>query len=135
VILLHKPQEDPKTPKFAETEEKTLQGGRGTARDNAEFESKHKRDENGKFTSGGGTGNRKGTKKKIHQRKPKRVKLADGEIWVPEDEYARVMSAVNTNLTSEERHDRIVSEFVGDYEYVLRKAVDRYVIIRKIKIE
>ena len=58
------------------------------------------------------------------------------QIFLPPDEYAKVMSAFNTDLTDEERMKDIISKAIGDYVYtIINNGYNEYVVIGKNPIE
>ena len=84
-------------------------------------ESRHPRDDGGKFTSGGSRG-------KINKRERKALKL-------PKKEYSKVMHELNTNLTKEQRKQGSLTKCIGNYKYtVINKGFNEYTIINKEKI-
>ena len=57
-------------------------------------------------------------------------------IILPPDEYAHVMSEINTNITKEQLKRKVVSKNIGDYVYTFEcLGFDKYRIINKVKIE
>ena len=57
------------------------------------------------------------------------------QIVLPRDEYARVMSELNTHMSDEDRACKIVTKPIGDFFYtVINKGYDDYIIIGKHKI-
>lgn len=66
------------------------------------------------------------------------LKAASGkkQITLPKDEYAAVMSELNTNLTTEERKHAIVHKAIGNYVYsIVNKGFDDYTVIGKELIQ
>lgn len=60
----------------------------------------------------------------------------DCQIYLPKDEYASVISALNSNLSAEDRSRRILVKAIGNYVYtVINRGFDDYTIIRKMPIE
>ncbi len=58
------------------------------------------------------------------------------QIFLPPDEYSMVMSAFNTDLTDEERMQRIISKPIGDYVYtIINNGYNEYIVIGKNPIE
>lgn len=56
-------------------------------------------------------------------------------LFLPLNEYAHVVSEVNTNLTNEERKKNILVKPVGDYYYTfINKGFNDYIIIGKKEI-
>lgn len=95
---------------------------RGLTLDAKWDESKHPRQPDGRFGSGAG-------KRKFDRQKKSR------EIRLPKVEYARVMSALNTDLTQEERKERFLKKAIGNYLYVVENnGFDNYRIIGKMKL-
>ena len=71
-----------------------------------------------------------------YQRELKEAKkLERNQIFLPKDEYAHVMSELNTNLSDEERKHAIIYRAIGNYRYyIINKGFDDYVIIGKEEI-
>lgn len=85
-------------------------------------ESKHPRQPDGRFGTGAET-------RKFDRQKRRR------EVKLSKEEYARVVSALNTNLTKREREDNFIQKAIGDYIYsVENKGFDNYRIVGKIKL-
>ena len=58
------------------------------------------------------------------------------QIFLLPDEYSMVMSAFNTDLTEEERKQRIISKAIGDYVYtIINNGYNEYIVIGKNPIE
>ena len=58
------------------------------------------------------------------------------QIFLPKDEYARVMSEFNSRMSDEDRKHRIVTKAIGDYWYtIVNLDFDEYIVIRKTPIE
>lgn len=58
------------------------------------------------------------------------------QIILPKDEYAHVMSEINTNITKEELRRKVLSKPIGDYIYTFKIiSFGNYVIYDKIPIE
>ena len=56
-------------------------------------------------------------------------------IILPQNEYAHVISEINTNLSGEERQKSIVVKPIGDYYYTfINRGFSDYIIIGKSKI-
>ena len=56
-------------------------------------------------------------------------------IVLPKDEYANVMSKLNTDMSDEDRKHALISKPIGDYVYtIINRGFDNYTIIRKDKI-
>ncbi len=93
-------------------------------------ESKHPRKENGQFGKGGsGKVEKSKRSDKIDSSKHKTVEL-------PKDEYARVMHELNTNLTKEQRKEKILRRYIGNHRYIIEnKGFNEYRIIAKDDIE
>ena len=86
-------------------------------------ESKHPRQPDGRFGTGAET-------RKFDRQKRRR------EVKLSKEEYARVVSALNTNLTKEEREKKILQRAIGNYNYIIENnGFDNYRIIAKIKID
>ena len=93
-------------------------------------ESKHPRKENGQFGEGGGSG-----KVEKSQRSDKIRKRTRKEVQLPKDEYARVMSELNTNLTKEQRKKKSITKAIGNYIYKIEnKGFNNYRIVSKREI-
>ena len=75
------------------------------------LEDDHPRDDGGRFTSGGKSGE-----------KPGRIGSVS-ELRLAKDEYAHVMSELNTHTTKEQREKRRFFKAIGGYIYYV--AVDR----------
>ena len=85
-------------------------------------EEKHPRNPDGTFGSGG-------TMKFVRNRERKTLQL-------PREEYAHVMSELNTHLTEEQRSKKYVQKAIGDYLYTVENnGFNDYRIIGKIKME
>ena len=91
----------------------------------------------GQFSKAGGgknslknsrnNGNVKTSRKSEHR--PRAIKL-------PKEEYARVISALNTNLTKEEREMPFLAKAIGDHLYFIRnRGFSDYVVLRRVKIK
>ncbi len=104
-------------------------------------EGKHPRGGNpnntGQFSKAGGgrnslknsrnNGNVKTSRKSEHR--PRAIKL-------PKEEYARVVSALNTNFTKEEREMPFLAKAIGDRLYFIRnRGFSDYVVLRRVKIK
>ena len=74
-------------------------------------ESKHPRKENGQFGEGGSG------KVEKSQRSDKIRKRTRKEVQLPKDEYARVMSEVRTNITTEQKQKKVFRKPIGNYIY------------------
>lgn len=58
------------------------------------------------------------------------------EIWLSKEEYANLISKLNTDLTAEERNKKIIRKCVGNYKYtIINKDFDNYKIIGKKEIK
>ena len=58
------------------------------------------------------------------------------QIVLPKDEYAHVMSELNTNMTDEDKKHAVVTKPIGNYYYtVINKGFDNYTIIGKDEID
>ena len=54
------------------------------------------------------------------------------QIILPKDEYAMVMSELNTHMSDEDRSRRIVTKPIGSYYYtVINNGFDDYIVIGK----
>ncbi|EJP32268.1 phage-associated protein, HI1409 family [Selenomonas sp. FOBRC9] len=85
-------------------------------------EGDHPRQSDGKF--GKGAGKRKFDRK----RKRREVKLSKAE-------YARIVSALNSDLSKEERKKKILRKAVGNYDYLVENnGFDNYRILDRMKI-
>lgn len=87
-------------------------------------ENKHHRGSDGKFSDS--SGSKKNKFKSNRKRKP---------IKVPKNEYAHVLSELNTHMTEAQRRERFVTKCIGDYRYVIENiSFDEYNIIKRVKI-
>ena len=85
-------------------------------------ESRHPRDNDGRFTS-------RVNRDKIREKKRKALEL-------PKEEYSKIMHELNTNLTKEERKKKQVSRPIGNYIYtVINKGFNEYIITDKRNID
>ena len=92
--------------------------------------SKHPRKENGQFGEGGGS-----SKVEKSQRSDKIRKRTRKEVQLPKDEYAKVMSELNTNLTKEQRKKKSITKAIGNYIYKIEnKGFNNYRIVSKREI-
>lgn len=58
------------------------------------------------------------------------------QIWLPRDEYAHVMSELNTHMSDEDRKHALVRKAIGSYYYtVVNYGFDSYKVIRRDPIE
>ena len=58
------------------------------------------------------------------------------QIFLPKDEYAHVMSELNTYMTEEDRKHAIITKPIGNHYYtILNKGFDNYTIIGKDEID
>lgn len=56
-------------------------------------------------------------------------------IWLSKEEYANLMSKLNTDLSKEERNKRIISKCVGNYKYkIINNGFDNYIVVRRKEI-
>lgn len=93
-------------------------------------ESKHPRKENGQFGEGGGSG-----KVEKSQRSDKIRKRTRKEVKLPKEEYARVMSELNTNLSKEERKKKHIMKAIGNHLYTVENnGFNNYRIVSKMEI-
>ena len=61
---------------------------------------------------------------------------ARATVWLPKDEYAKVIGEFNTHLSDEQRKHRIIRKAIGDYVYVAENyGFNNYRIIGKVKME
>lgn len=52
------------------------------------------------------------------------------QIWLPPDEYAHVMSELNTHLSAEDRKHAVVHKAIGDHVYTfINRGYDDYIIV------
>ncbi len=66
------------------------------------------------------------------------LKAASGkkQITLPKDEYAEVMSELNTNLTEEDRKHAVLVKHIGNYEYtIVNRGFNNYTVIKKETIQ
>ncbi|WP_303229446.1 DUF1073 domain-containing protein [uncultured Dialister sp.] len=100
----------------------------GTGDSGKWLEDDHPRDEGGRFTSGGRSG-RQSLRKIENFRK---------EIKIPKSEYARVMSALNTDTAKWQRREGRFTKAIGDYIYYVKvdrsEGYEHFKIYGKIKI-
>lgn len=94
-------------------------------------ESKHLRKKNGQFGEGAGSS------KKIENsaRRDKINKRTRKEVQLPKDEYARVMSAIRTNITPEQKQKKVFKKYIGNARYTIQNLKDDYKIIGKKEIK
>lgn len=77
---------------------------------------------------------KKSAKRKDNRRIEKESRYK--QIFLPEDEYAHVMSELNTHMSEEDRKKKIVVKPIGDYNYiVVIRGFDDYIITDKIPID
>lgn len=58
------------------------------------------------------------------------------QIYLPKQEYAKVMSELNTHLSDEDRKHALVSKPIGNYIYtVINNGFDNYIVVGKTEIE
>lgn len=94
-------------------------------------ESEHPRKKNGQFGKGGSSsGIEKSSKRaKIESSKHPTVEL-------PKEEYAQVMHELNTNLTNEQKKEKILRRYIGNHRYIIENnGFNEYRIIGKNDIE
>ena len=102
-------------------------------------ESKHSRDEKGRFTSSGNFSkaepeNKGSAKKKVEiSSKRSKVKRKRNIIHLPEDEFAQVQSAFITDVTKEEREQQVLDKRYGNYIYkgILREDGTRDIVSKR----
>lgn len=91
------------------------------------LEDDHPRDDGGRFTSGGKSGG-----------KPGRIGSVP-ELRLEKDEYAHVMSELNTHTTKEQREKRRFFKAIGEYMYFVAvdrtEGYDHFIIYDKIKLK
>lgn len=91
------------------------------------LEDDHPRDDGGRFTSGGKSGE-----------KPGRIGSVS-ELRLAKDEYAHVMSELNTHTTKEQREKRRFFKAIGEYIYYVAvdrtEGYDHFIIYDKIKLK
>ena len=91
------------------------------------LEDDHPRDDGGRFTSGGKSGG-----------KPGRIDSVP-ELRLAKDEYAHVMSELNTHTTKEQREKRRFFKAIGEYMYFVAvdrtEGYDHFIIYDKIKLK
>ena len=57
-------------------------------------------------------------------------------IFLPREEYARVISELNSHLSEEDRQSTLIVKPIGDYVYlVINRGFDNYIIIGKYPID
>ena len=55
-----------------------------------------------------------------------------GQLFLPKDEYAMVLSEFNTHMSDEERTHDIVTKPIGEYYYtIINKGFNDYTVIGK----
>ena len=85
-------------------------------------ESKHPRDDKGRFTNGS-------IRDKINREKFEPVRLS----WL---EYGKVVHILNTDLTREQRKQKTISKCIGDFIYTVEiHGFNDYIITKKEKID
>ena len=84
---------------------------------------------NGQFGEGGSG------KVEKSQRSDKIRKRTRKEVQLPKDEYARVMSEIRTNITSEEKQKAVFKKYIGNARYTIQNLEDDYRIIGKKEIQ
>ncbi len=87
------------------------------------------REANGQFGEGGSG------KVEKSQRSDKIRKRTRKEVRLPKDEYARVMSEIRTNITSEEKQKAVFKKYIGNARYTIQNLEDDYRIIGKKEIQ
>jgi hypothetical protein len=56
------------------------------------------------------------------------------QIQLPRDEYAHIMSELNTNLSEEDRKHAIITKTIGSYEYTfINKGFNDYIFVKKVR--
>lgn len=56
------------------------------------------------------------------------------QILLPKDEYAHIMSELNTNLSEEDRKHAIITKTIGNYEYTfINKGFNDYIFVKKVR--
>lgn len=99
----------------------------GTGDSGKWLEDDHPRDEDGKFTSGGRSGGKTGRIGGI------------SELRLPKEEYAHVMSELNTHATKEQRKRRRFFKAIGGYIYFVAvdrtEGYDHFIIYDKMKLK
>ena len=94
-------------------------------------ESEHPRKANGQFGEGGGTSG----KVAKFEKRDKIRKQTRKEVQLPKDEYARVMSAIRTNITAEQKKKKVFSKPIGNNIYRIENLGNHdYRIIGKSEI-
>ena len=111
----------PKSDNLPEEEERTPEKAKLTQDSDFE-ESKHPRDKDGKFSSGNGKAVRRRYRNKV-------VKLSKRE-------YAIVIHELNTNLSKDERKQKVLYKCIGSYLYTVKNnGFNNYQILGKIEID
>ena len=111
----------PKSNNLPEEEERKPEKAKLTQDSDFE-ESKHPRDKDGKFSSGNGKAVRRRYKNKV-------VKLSKRE-------YATVIHELNTNLSKDERKQKILYKCIGSYLYTVKNnGFNNYQVLGKIEID
>ncbi|MBO4396452.1 MAG: hypothetical protein J5819_08925 [Eubacterium sp.] len=71
-------------------------------------------------------------KKRDFERYQRAIGLLNEEILLPKNEYALLLSELNTNMTAEDRMKTIVTKPIGNYYYtVINKGYNDYTVIGK----
>ncbi len=53
-------------------------------------------------------------------------------LWLPPEEYAEVISEINTHMSEEDRNRSLVTKPIGNYYYTfINRGFDDYIIIAK----
>lgn len=90
--------------------------------------------QNGQFGKGSGNGENENNieRSSISDKIKKRTRK---EVQLPKEEYARVMSELNTNLPKEIKNKKVFRRSIGSYTYkVQNNGFNNYKIIGKHKI-
>lgn len=91
----------------------------------------------GQFSkAGGGKNSLKNSRNNGKVKTSRKSEHRPRAIKLPKEEYARVISALNTNLTKEEREMPFLAKAIGDHLYFIRnRGFSDYVVLRRVKIK
>lgn len=91
--------------------------------------------QNGQFGNGSGNGENENNieKSSISDKIKKRTRK---EVQLPKEEYARVMSELNTNLTKEQKQKKQIIRAIGSNVYIVENnGFNEYRIIKKYELD
>ena len=70
-----------------------------------------------------------------YKRELKHAEQLYEQIQLQRDEYAHIMSELNTNLSDEDRKHAVITKVIGDYEYtIINKGFNNYIFVERTKI-